>query len=77
MRAGKTVIMATQVRQEGSDLSVYQVGHRLKERYGLLETYDMTLEATVTKLMWVLGQSRDPEEIHRLFLGPVNFDLLF
>ena len=77
VRAGKTVIMATQVRQEGSDLSVYQVGHRLKERYGLLETYDMTLEATVTKLMWVLGQSRDPEEIHRLFLGPVNFDLLF
>ena len=74
---GKTVIMATQVPQEGSDLSVYQVGHRVKQRYHLLETYDMTLEATVTKLMWVLGQTSDPEEIRRLFCTTVNYDLLF
>ena len=77
IRQGKTVIMATQVPQEGSDLSVYQVGHRVKERYRLLETYDMTLEATVTKLMWVLGQTSDPKEIRRLFCGTINYDLLF
>lgn len=77
IRQGKTVIMATQVPQEGSDLSVYQVGHRVKERYRLLETYDMTLEATVTKLMWVLGQTNDPKEIRRLFCTTVNYDLLF
>ncbi len=77
VRAGKTVVMATQVPQEGSDLSVYQVGKLVKERYRLLETYDMTLEATVTKLMWVLGQSSDQEEIRRLFYTPVNYDLLF
>lgn len=76
-QAGKTVVLATQVPQEGSDLSVYQVGRRVKERCGLLEPYDMTLESTVTKLMWVLGQSRDPEEIRRLFYTPVNYDLLF
>ena len=76
IRQGKTVIMATQVPQEGSDLSVYQVGHRVKERYRLLETYDMTLEATVTKLMWVLGQTNDPKEIRRLFCTTVNYDLL-
>ena len=77
VEAGKTVVMATQVPQEGSDLSVYQVGQRIKARYGLLETYDMTLESTVTKLMWILGRTRDPEEIRRLFLTPVNYDLLF
>lgn len=77
IRQGKTVIMATQVPQEGSDLSVYQVGHLVKERYRLLETYDMTLESTVTKLMWVLGQTKDPEEIRRLFTTTVNYDLLF
>ncbi len=77
VQAGKTVVMATQVPQEGSDLSVYQVGHRLKERYRLLETYDMTLESTVTKLMWVLGQTGEPREIQRLFYTPVNYDLLF
>ncbi len=75
--AGKTVVMSTQVAQEGSDLSVYQVGHRLKERYGLLESYDMTLESTVTKLMWALGQSAVPETIRRLFMTPINYDLLF
>ncbi len=77
VQAGKTVVMATQVPQEGSDLSVYQVGQRVKARYNLLETYDMTLEATVTKLMWVLGQSGNQEEIRRLFYTPVNYDLLF
>lgn len=75
--AGKIVIMATQVPQEGSDLSVYQVGHRVKTRYRLLETYDMTLESTVTKLMWALGQTSDPEEVRRLFGSTVNYDLLF
>ena len=77
VQTGKTVVMATQVPQEGSDLSVYQVGHRVKERYRLLESYDMTLEATVTKLMWALGQSQNPREIQRLFYTPVNYDLLF
>ena len=64
---GKTVIMATQVPQEGSDLSVYQVGKHVKDRYHLLESYDMTLEATVVKLMWAMGQSDDPESIRKLF----------
>lgn len=71
------MVLATQVPQEGSDLSVYQVGQRVKERYRLLEPYDMTLESTVTKLMWVLGQTQDGEEIRRLFYTPVNYDLLF
>lgn len=75
--SGKTVIMSTQVPQEGSDLSVYQVGKRIKSRYDLLETYDMTLESTVTKLMWALGQSSTPEELRLLFCTPVNHDLLF
>ncbi|MBQ8495943.1 MAG: asparaginase [Clostridia bacterium] len=77
IKKGKTVIMATQVTQEGSDIKVYEVGGRLKKRYKLLETYDMTLEATVTKLMWALGQSKDPAEIRRLFCTSINYDLLF
>ncbi len=77
VQARKTIVLATQVPQEGSDISVYQVGHRVKERYGLLEPYDMTLEATVTKLMWVLGQTQEEDEIRRLFYSPINYDLLF
>ena len=69
--------MATQVTQEGSDIKVYDVGERLKSHYRLLETYDMTLEATVTKLMWALGKSDDPSEIRKLFCTSINYDLLF
>lgn len=77
IQKGKTIIMATQVTQEGSDIKVYEVGERLKTRYKLLETYDMTLESSVTKLMWALGQSDDPAEIRRLFCKSINYDLLF
>ena len=77
IQKGKTIIMATQVIQEGSDIKVYEVGERLKTRYRILETYDMTLEATVAKLMWVLGQTDDPAEIRKLFCRSVNYDLLF
>ncbi len=74
---GKTIVMATQVIHEGSDLGVYKVGHRWKEQYQLLETYDMTLEATVTKLMWILAQTSDPENIRALFYKAINHDMLF
>lgn len=77
IQQGKTVVMATQVPQEGSDLSVYRVGHVLKKKYDLLESRDMTLESTVTKLMWALGQSTQPQEIRRLFTETVNYDMLF
>lgn len=77
VRRRKTIVLATQVPGEGSDLSVYQVGYRVKSRYGILEPYDMTLEATVTKLMWILGHADDQKEIERLFYTPINHDLLF
>ena len=57
LQAGKTIVMLTQVPYEGSDMAVYQVGYQVKEKYRLLEGYNMTLEAAVTKLMWVLGRT--------------------
>ena len=74
---GKLVIMTTQVGNEGSDLAVYHVGHRLKSEPGVLEAYDMTTEAVVAKVMWILARTRDFDEISRLFYGPVAFDLLY
>ena len=74
---GKTVVMTTQVQNEGSDLAVYSVGSRLKSDLGVLEAYDMTTEAVVAKLMWILGQTEEPEEIRRLFYTPVSCDLLY
>jgi len=74
--AGKLVMMATQVTHEGSDMEVYQVGKAIKEEFHLMETFDMTLEATVTKVMWILGQTKEPGEFRRLFYETVNHDIL-
>ena len=68
--------MMTQVPYEGSDMSLYQVGQQVKEKYQLMEAYNMTLEATAAKLMWVLGQTSRPEEIRSLFYRPVQHDLI-
>ncbi len=74
---GKTVVMTTQVPNEGSDMTVYMVGNELKSKVNILEAYDMISEAVVCKLMWILGQSNDPEEIQRLFYTTINNDILY
>lgn len=74
---GKTIVMTTQVTQEGSNMSVYEVGQKFKNEFGLIESYDMTLEATVTKLMWILGQTNNPEKIKELFYRTVGHDILW
>ena len=74
---GKLVVMTTQVPNEGSDLTVYHVGGRLKSTLRLLEAYDMTTESAVAKLMWILGQTRDFDEAERLFYRPVARDILY
>ena len=73
---GKVVAMTTQVQNEGSDLSVYNVGHRLKSDLGVLESYDMTIESVVAKLMWALAQTKDSGDVAKLFYTPVAGDML-
>lgn len=75
--AGKFIVVTTQVQNEGSDLSIYQVGHRLKGYRRVLEAYDMTSEAALAKIMWILGRTRDAEEVARLFYTPVANDILY
>lgn len=73
----KPIIMATQVAHEGSDMTVYEVGHDMKQACRFLETYDMTLESAVAKTMWMLAnvdlQSCDKEEV---FYTNINYDIV-
>ena len=74
--AGRFIVVTTQVQNEGSDLSVYSVGHDLKQNPLVLEGYDMTSEALYAKMMWILGQTDDPRSVAHLFYTPVSHDLL-
>lgn len=72
--SGRTVVMTTQVPEEGLDLVVYEVGRAYAEHPGILKGGDMTTEALVAKTMWALGQTRDADELQRLFYRPINHD---
>lgn len=72
--SGRTLVVTTQVPEEGLDLGVYEVGRAYAENPGILKGDDMTTEALVAKTMWVLGQARDPERVRELFYRPVNHD---
>ena len=77
MERGKHIVLTTQVENEGSDLGIYHVGHSLKRDLGVLEAYDMTTEAVVAKLMWILGQTHDRQTVKQLFYTPVAKDILW
>lgn len=70
---GKTVVCTTQVEREGSALDTYEVGRKLLACGNVLEARSMTLEATVTKLMWAL--SADGKRVGELFETPVRHDI--
>ena len=71
----KILVMTTQVTYEGSNVGVYEVGQRLRERFPLLEARDMTLEAVLAKMMWILGQRPSGfEEIENLFYKRIGYD---
>lgn len=74
---GKIVVMTTQVPNEGSNLSVYKVGSYLKNNFNILEAHDMTTEAALCKLMWVLAQTTDFKEAEKLFYKTIGHDILF
>lgn len=75
VQKGMTVIVGSQCLYEGSNLSVYQTGQKILKQ-GAIENHDMTTEAAITKLMWVLGQTQDQEKIRDYFqkslAGEVN-----
>ncbi len=62
IKDGITVVVGTQCRYEGTKMDVYETGKRTLD-IGALEARDMTCEAAITKLMWILGMTDDPTEI--------------
>lgn len=74
--SGIPVVVCSQCLYEKSDFSLYEVGRKVIAT-GAIQSLDMTTEAAVTKLMWALGQTKDPQEVRRIFAtnyaGEVTF----
>ena len=70
------VVITTQVSYEGSDMNIYKVGAEYKNKYNLIEAYDMTTESIAAKMMWIMGITKDKEEVRKLLYTPVYNDII-
>ena len=67
MQRGIVVVLTSQCLYETASLDVYEVSHTLRDA-GAIAAGDMTTETAITKLMWLLGQTKDPEKVKEMFL---------
>lgn len=62
---GIPVILTSQCLYEGSSTEVYEVSSSLRDA-GVISAGDMTTEAAVTKLMWVLGHTGSIDQVEKM-----------
>lgn len=62
---GKVVVNITQCQQGSVQMGLYATGEQLRKA-GAVSGHDMTVEAAVTKLMFLLAQDLSPDEIRMM-----------
>lgn len=70
------VIVSSQCAFGQADPMTYEVG-RVALDVGAMSAYDMTSEAALVKLSWVLGHTRDPDRVREMMLIDYTGELSF
>lgn len=65
-KLNKPVVIISQCKRGVTKMQLYEVGFQAL-KYGSIPGGDMTLESAVTKLMWLLGQTKDLNKIKQAF----------
>jgi len=63
--SGKVILDISQCKVGTVELGRYETSKQLKDM-GIANGYDMTYEAAITKMMYVLSQEQDPQKVTRL-----------
>ena len=71
---GLFVLNVTQCSAGRVDMSKYATGEALSQT-GILSGYDLTTEAAITKMMWVLAQDKSHEAKRSLFSKDINGEM--
>lgn len=64
IKSGKVILDISQCKVGTVELGRYETSKQLKD-IGVATGYDMTYEAAVTKMMYLLGEIDDPKEVKR------------
>lgn len=71
---GVSVVITTQCLEEGEDMGIYEVG-RMINHDSVVRSKNMNTEAIVPKLMWVLGQTKDPHQVKKMMETSIAEDI--